>query len=97
MGYFSGKQELIENRFLKFKPLIMKRILVMFALAGSLAACNNSANSTGEKKDSLDSLASEKKEVVDSNAQLQKDRIDSSTEHKKDAIDSLNKKESTKK
>jgi hypothetical protein len=69
----------------------MKRILVILAVAGSLVACNNSANSTGEKKDSLDSLASEKKEMVDSNAQEQKDRIDSSTEHKKDAIDSLKK------
>ena len=72
----------------------------MFALAGTLAACNNSANSTGEQKDSLDSLASEKKDMVDSTAEQQKDRIDSSTERKKDAIDkmdSLHKKDSTKK
>jgi len=74
----------------------MKRILVMFALAGTLAACNNSADSTSEKKDSLDSMASEKKEMVDSSAEQKKDMIDSTTEKKKDAIDrmdSLNKKD----
>ena len=68
----------------------------MFALAGSLVACNNSADSSSEKKDSLDSLASEKKEMVDSNAEQRKDMIDSTTEQKKDAIDrmdSLNRKD----
>lgn len=78
----------------------MKRILVIFALAGSLAACNNSANTTGDQKDSLDSIASEKKDVVDSTAEQQKDRIDSNTERKKDAIDkmdSLNRRDSVKK
>jgi hypothetical protein len=65
----------------------MKRLLIIFAVAGSLAACNNSANSTGDRKDSLDSMANEKKDMVDSNAQQQKDKIDSTTELKKDAID----------
>jgi len=76
----------------------MKRILVMFALAGTLAACNNSADSTSEKKDSLDSMASEKKEMVDSSAEQKKDMIDSTTEKKKDAIDrmdSINRKDTT--
>jgi hypothetical protein len=73
----------------------MKRILAMFLLAGSLAACNNSADTTGEKKDSLDSTASERKDMVDSSADQKKDMIDSSTERKKDAldrVDSMNKK-----
>lgn len=65
----------------------MKRIFLVFALAGTFVACNNSADTTGEKKDSLDSLASEKKEVVDSTAEQKKDQIDSSTERKKDALD----------
>ncbi|MGZ3844471.1 MAG: hypothetical protein ACXVLT_05335 [Flavisolibacter sp.] len=75
----------------------MKRILLMFALAGSLVACNNSADSTAEKKDSLDSMATEKKDMVDSTAEQKKNMIDSTTEKKKDAIermDSLNKKDS---
>jgi hypothetical protein len=54
----------------------MKRLLIILAVAGTLAACNNSADSTEQQKDSLDSLASEKKE-----------RIDSTTEQKKEALD----------
>ena len=65
----------------------MKRLLTILALAGTLTACNNSADSTAEKKDSLDSLASEKKEMVDSSADVRKDVIDSTTKHKKEALD----------
>ena len=85
---------------LKFKLLIMKRLFVIFALAGALTACNNSADTTGEAKDSLDSLANEKKEMVDSSAEQKKDNIDSTTELKKDALDkmdSLNKQDTLKK
>jgi hypothetical protein len=64
-----------------------KRFLLIFALAGSLAACNNSADTTGEKKDSIDSMASEKKDVIDSSAEQRKDMVDSSAEKKKDALD----------
>jgi hypothetical protein len=73
----------------------MKRFLMIFALAGALAACNNSADTTGEKKDSIDSMASEKKEMVDSSAEQKKDVIDSTAEQKKEALekaDSINKK-----
>ena len=78
----------------------MKRILVIFALAGSLVACNNSADTAADKKDSIDSMASEKKDVIDSNAQEQKDKIDSTAEQRKDAVDradSLRRKDSIKK
>ena len=54
----------------------MKRLLIIFAAAFTFTACNNSADSTAEKKDSLDSVAMEKK-----------DRIDSTTEQKKEALD----------
>lgn len=77
----------------------MKRFLSIIALAGSLAACNNSADSTADAKDSLDSLANERKEMIDSSAEERKDKIDSTTELKKDAIDridSLNRKDSIK-
>ena len=67
----------------------MKRLFVILAVAGSLVACNNSADSTAEKKDSLDSLASEKKEMVDSSAEQKKDAIDSTTEQKKDVLDKI--------
>jgi hypothetical protein len=67
----------------------MKRFLTIIALAGTLAACNNSADSTAEQKDSLDSLAGEKKEMVDSTAEQKKDVIDSTTEQKKETLDRI--------
>lgn len=78
----------------------MKRLFVILALAGSLAACNNSADTTDEKKDSIDSVASEKKDMVDSAASEKKDMIDSSAEMKKDALnraDSIKHRDSVKK
>jgi len=78
----------------------MKKILGIILIAGTLAACNNSADGAGNAKDSLDSIANEKKDVIDSSAEQKKDAVDSLTEAKKDAVDkmdSLNKKDSTKK
>ena len=43
----------------------MKKLLLVFAIAGSLVACNNAADSTAEAKDSVDSVASETKDMVD--------------------------------
>jgi hypothetical protein len=65
----------------------MKRIFLASFLVVSLAACNNSADSTDNKKDSLDSLNSQQKERVDSSAEQKKDALDSSTQAKKDALD----------
>jgi hypothetical protein len=75
----------------------MKKFFAVLAIAGSLIACNDSANSTDNAQDSLDSVASEKKEVIDSSAEARKDVIDSTTEQKKEAldrVDSLNKRDS---
>jgi len=71
----------------------MKRTFVALAILASLAACNNSGTSTGDKKDSLDSVASEKKDRIDSSAEQRKDVVDSTTKHQKqvlDKMDSLN-------
>lgn len=65
----------------------MKRLFVILALAVSFTACNNSGDTTGEKKDSIDSVAGEKKDMVDSSAEQKKDMIDSSADKKKDALD----------
>lgn len=76
----------------------MKKLFIVFAAAGFLAACNNSATSTDNTKDSLDSIAREKKEVVDSTAEQKKEAIDSTTEKKKEAVeakDSANRKDTT--
>ena len=64
----------------------MKRLFLAFAIAGTLVACNNSSDSTAEKKDSIDSMASAKKDMIDSAADKKKAAIDSSAEHKKDAL-----------
>jgi hypothetical protein len=65
----------------------MKKFFVLFVLAASLVACNNSADSAADTKDSLDSIANERKDVIDSSAEQRKDVIDSTTEAKKDVID----------
>jgi hypothetical protein len=78
----------------------MKKILGIVLVAGTLTACNNSAGSADNTKDSLDSIANEKKEMIDSSAEQKKDAVDSLTNAKKDAVDkmdSLNKKDSTRK
>jgi hypothetical protein len=87
VGYLFRIQELIIKPIFKLKLLTMKRFLTIIALAGTLAACNNSADSTADQKDSLDSLANEKKEMIDSTADQRKDVIDSTTEQKKDVLD----------
>jgi hypothetical protein len=78
----------------------MKKILGIILIAGTLTACNNSADGAGNSKDSLDSIAREKKDLIDSSAEQKKDAVDSLTQAKKDAVDkmdSLNKKDSTRK
>ncbi len=67
----------------------MKRFLTIIALTGTLTACNNSADSTAEQKDSLDSLANEKKEMIDSTAEQKKEAIDSTIEQKKENLDRI--------
>jgi len=65
----------------------MKKLFFITALAGTLVACNDAAESTENAKDSLDSIAGERKDVIDSSAEARKDRVDSTTEMKKDALD----------
>jgi hypothetical protein len=79
----------------------MKKFLAVLAIAGFLTACNDSASSTDNAEDSIDSTASEVKDRLDSaentgtlsdNAtDSAKNKIDSSAEAKKDALDSTKK------
>ncbi|HEY0354737.1 MAG TPA: hypothetical protein VGC29_00955 [Flavisolibacter sp.] len=64
----------------------MKKLLMMAVIAAGLVACNNSAESTDNTKDSLDSIANAKKEAIDSTAEQRKENIDSLTELKKDQL-----------
>jgi len=78
----------------------MKKLFIVLAVAGTLTACNNSADTTADTKDSIDSVAGEKREAIDSTAEQKKDAVDSTAEQKKEALDrldSLNRKDSTKK
>jgi hypothetical protein len=78
----------------------MKNLFLVLAISGSLIACNNSSETTENKKDSLDSIANEKKDIIDSTAEQKKDVIDSTTAMKKEALDkmdSMRRKDSTKK
>jgi len=65
----------------------MKKLLFVFAIAGTLIACNNDADSTENKKDSIDSVANQKIDAIDSSAETRIDMIDSTAEAKKDALD----------
>jgi hypothetical protein len=87
---FSFQQKEEPDSLLTFKTTKqMKKLLVVFAIAGSLIACNNSSDTAESAKDSLDSVASEKKEMIDSSAEQKKDVVDSTTEQKKEAIDKM--------
>jgi len=71
----------------------MKKFLAILLVAGSLVACNDSANGSENATDSIDSAASDVKDRLDqTNASdnaidSAKDKIDSSAEAKKDSID----------
>jgi hypothetical protein len=66
----------------------MKKVFLLLVTAASLAACDNSANTAADTKDSLDSIANEKKERIDSTASEKKENIDSTTDRMKNAVES---------
>jgi hypothetical protein len=64
----------------------MKKLFLIFIVAGSLVACNN-AGDTGQKTlDSLDSSKNLQKESIDAAAQDAKKNIDSTTQAVKDSV-----------
>jgi len=65
----------------------MKKLFIVLAAAGFLTACNNTADTTDNAKDSLDSIENAKKEAIDSSSKEQKQQIDSTTDAKKEALD----------
>lgn len=73
----------------------MKKLFLAFIVAGSLVACDNSADAEKRIKDSLDSIKNLQKESIDEAAKDAKQGIDSTTEAIKDSVDagadSLNK------
>ena len=67
----------------------MKKLFLVFAIAASMVACNNEADSTADAKDSIDSAASETKDMIDSTAEQKMDNVDSLAEQKKDSLDKI--------
>lgn len=67
----------------------MKKVFLIFATAVSLAACNNTADTAADKKDSVDSVAGEKKESIDSIAGEKKEQVDSAADKMKAGIDKV--------
>jgi hypothetical protein len=68
----------------------MKKLLAVFAITGSLVACNNASETTENKIDSIDAAADQKIETIDSVAEQKTDSIDSAAGAK---IDTLQKKD----
>ena len=69
----------------------MKKLFMVLTVAAFLTACNNSADTAENTKDSLDSVANVKTDAIDSTADAKIEAIDSTTEAKKEVIDTLKK------
>lgn len=69
----------------------MKKVLMVIAIAGFMASCNNAADTEARTKDSLDSIGKLQKESVENAADTAKKNIDSTTEAQKNMVDSMNK------
>jgi PBP1b-binding outer membrane lipoprotein LpoB len=69
----------------------MKKLFMVMAAAAFLTACNNSADTAADMKDSIDSAANVKTEAIDSTADAKIEKIDSTAEAKKEVIDSAKK------
>jgi gas vesicle protein len=67
----------------------MKKLFLVFAVAGSLVACNNAADTAQKTKDSLDSVTKLQKESVDNAAQEAKENLDSTSNVIKDSVDQV--------
>lgn len=65
----------------------MKKILLVLAVAGSLVACDNAADSAQQTKDSLDSVTKLQKESVEDAAKDAKENLDSTANAVKDSVD----------
>jgi hypothetical protein len=65
----------------------MKKLFLVFAVAGSLIACNNAGDAAQNSKDSLDSVTKLQKESVEEAAQDAKQNIDSTNKATKDSVD----------
>ena len=64
----------------------MKKFLGILAISATMVACNNSADSTENTKDSLDSVASAQKDTIENVSDRAKDSVEAHTEAAKDSV-----------
>lgn len=70
----------------------MKKALLVLAVAGFLASCDNDGGDAAKKtKDSLDSIENAKKNMIDSNANKAKDAVEQTTDAQKQMVDTMHK------
>ena len=67
----------------------MKKLFLVLAVAGSLVACDNAADTAQKTKDSLDSVTKLQKESVEDAAKDAKENLDSTSEAVKDSVDQV--------
>jgi len=70
----------------------MKKFLAILAIAGTLVACNNEADSTDDMKDSIETMADSAQNRVEDRADSTVDAIENKSDAAKDAVDSMDKK-----
>jgi len=71
----------------------MKKLFMVMAAAAFLTACNNSADTAADTKDSIDSAANVQTEKIDSTADAKIENIDSTADAKKEAVGDTTKKD----
>ena len=64
----------------------MKKFLGILAIATTMVACNNSADSTENTKDSLDSVERAKNDTMENRTDRAQDSLSNVTEAQKDSV-----------
>lgn len=66
----------------------MKKFLGILAIAGALVACNNSSDTTSDKKDSIQNQADSAKKAVENQADTTQKMIQNNADTAKKMVDS---------
>ncbi len=67
----------------------MKKLLMILAVAFSVTACNDAANTDGEKKDAIEDSADAMKDRVEDAADSTKQMIEDKSDAAKDSVDKV--------
>ncbi len=67
----------------------MKKFLAILVIAGTMVACNNDADSTDDKKDSIENMADSMQNRVEDKADSTKELIEDKADAAKDSVDKM--------